>query len=435
MKNLATIFSIGILIVSGCAQNIVSAQTQTLGIFKASNNFDLTPEQDGRIQDLFDEYGSGNVFILTTEARFQERYNNDKLADEVMLNNASGYFDRAKLDPNLAWEGAVLDRSEYPVLDGEFYSSSSVTTEQGIVGTVITEAGKFYVRPVGGGLHAIVSASDEALPPDHPTQDEGRLNIPEFQPPIRDTNALTDLIDSDIRILTIYTENAQAGISKLGFPSIESFDRLMFQELRDSFTNSQISARVTRVGWKSTDFASKSFSGDLVSLTAKKDGVLDDAHAWRENASADIVVLIFDNDEACGEAAGIDVGPEEAFAVVHYKCATGYFSFAHEVGHLIGARHNIEADPTPGAAHGYYIKDRSWRSVMSYNCPGRCTRFQYWSDPDRQLLTGEAMGIADQSDNTAQWIARIAIASNFFETLPTNFADAEDLNDSADISD
>lgn len=107
----------------------------------------------------------------------------------------------------------------------------------------------------------------------------------------------------------------------------------------------------------------------------KKDGVLDDVYVWWENVFVDIVVLIFDNDEVCGEVVGIDVGLEEVFVVVYYKCVIGYFLFVYEVGYLIGVRYNIEVDLIFGVVYGYYIKDWSWWLVMLYNCLGWCIRF------------------------------------------------------------
>ena len=57
-----------------------------------------------------------------------------------------------------------------------------------------------------------------------------------------------------------------------------------------------------------------------------------------------------------------------AYAVVGQNCATGYYSFGHEIGHLQGARHNPEADGlTLPFAYGHGFQNNvapRWRTIM-----------------------------------------------------------------------
>ena len=76
----------------------------------------------------------------------------------------------------------------------------------------------------------------------------------------------------------------------------------------------------------------------------------------RATLAADVGVLLINNASACGLASGIGSTAATAFAAVYWDCATGYYSFAHEIGHLHAARHDPENDPTttPYAyGHGY----------------------------------------------------------------------------------
>jgi hypothetical protein len=124
-----------------------------------------------------------------------------------------------------------------------------------------------------------------------------------------------------------------------------------------------------------------------------------------------------------------------AFQVTDRSCATGYYSFGHEFGHLQGARHDLYVDTTdtPYAyGHGYvYLTDR-WRTVMAYNdqCAASspytsCTRLQWWSNPVK-TYGGAAMGVTGDSENykvlnnTAYTVANFrtqVIASNFFNSF------------------
>ena len=72
-------------------------------------------------------------------------------------------------------------------------------------------------------------------------------------------------------------------------------------------------------------------------------------------------------------------------------------SIAHEIGHILGARHDRAIDAQRHAvrltAHGY-VNGTKWRDMMSYKegCDG-CPRIPYWSNP-RVLYKGEPTGTA-----------------------------------------
>ena len=125
---------------------------------------------------------------------------------------------------------------------------------------------------------------------------------------------------------------------------------------------------------------------DLDRFRMNGDGFMDNVHTLRNQSKADVCVLLIDNSQFCGLAAAILAKPDTAFAVVHYDCAVGNLSFAHEIGHLQGARHDLGVDPTIDPAypwnHGYLIPGTDGRTVMAYPAASNPNRIPNWSNPD-----------------------------------------------------
>ena len=143
-------------------------------------------------------------------------------------------------------------------------------------------------------------------------------------------------------------------------------------------------------------------------------GTFEHVSKLRNEKGADIVGLIIDSPSGCGLSTRVGADAEEAFFVAHHACAANTFSIAHEIGHIIGARHDPLVDgnnmPFP-YAHGY-VNGTKWRDIMSYreSC-GSCPRVPYWSNP-RVLYKGEPTGTA-ATDNARVILERAERVSNF----------------------
>jgi len=163
---------------------------------------------------------------------------------------------------------------------------------------------------------------------------------------------------------------------------------------------------------------------------------LDIVQTLRNTYGADMVSLVVQNADACGLAADILATAPTAFQVTARDgCMTGYYSFAHEFGHLQGARHDLYVDPntTPYAyGHGFVSPSKGFRTVMAYNnrCSDfgfDCTRLPFFSNPNK-TYTGAATGVVGKSENykvlnqTALTVAnfrKAKIGRNFASTFNT----------------
>ncbi len=143
-------------------------------------------------------------------------------------------------------------------------------------------------------------------------------------------------------------------------------------------------------------------------------GAFKDVRKLRNEKRADIVGLILEDPSGCGLSTRVGADAEEAYFVVHHSCAAITISIAHEIGHIIGARHDriIDANDAPFPYGHGHVNGTKWRDIMSYQkgCDG-CPRIPFWSNP-RIMYRGEPTG-TDAADNARVILEQAERVSNF----------------------
>lgn len=301
------------------------------------------------------------------------------------------------------------------------------------MGTIKIGNSLYKVKPFEDGH--IVIQMDNANMSDH----DDEYAEPPFQP--QNDNGSSALMDNssdeqypesseEIFIVVAYTEGFEADSG-----DIETYMDLLEAETNLAFTNSDVSTSVRIVhSYLTGHEETGSFANDLQSLTDWDNDDGDTLRALRIQYSADLMILLVGNDagydSGCGRAQGIGVTQVNAMAVAKESCATGYYSFAHEIGHLAGARHIISQDDstTPFAyGHGYCnTTSDTFRTVMAYSCPEDegGPRIQQWSNPDVQV-DGDDTGTEDDEDNARVWDNQAKVLANFRVGMPG----ASEVND------
>jgi hypothetical protein len=299
----------------------------------------------------------------------------------------------------LIWSGVIVDASTIAVPFRpdrvEFDPANSVLLVKDgktITGNVHYNAQWYKIRPLSTGAHAIVAVDSNSMPPDHPAE---YAKLPIVKMPVK---PLQVQADTPIRVMVHYTPSAASAAG-----NISSLIDLAVAESNQGYTNSGVLIDLFLATKAQVSYTeSGSFSTDLSRYRGTSDGYMDSIHTTRNSVTADVGMLLINNASSCGLASSIGSTASTAFATAHWDCATGYYSFAHEIGHLQSARHDPATDPTttPYAyGHGYrYNGSPKWRTIMAYDCTGGCPRLNYWSNPNK-LYNGVPMGTASQSDN------------------------------------
>lgn len=320
---------------------------------------------------------------------------------------------------SLAWVGRVNSDPNSTVI--------FTAVGDSIAGSIRTSGRLFKLEPAGKGLHVLAE-----VPPGDP--------YPEMDPiPVTADGDLSDtmppgdiLIAGDdgtiIDVLALYTP---ASLNRYKLSGVEALIQLAITETNQSYLNSGVNPRVRLAHMAGVDYTESSGMGtDLIRLRSMTDGYMDEIHALRNQYSADAVSLIVERSDYCGIAymmTTLSTGFESsAFSVVDSDCATGYYSFGHELGHNQGSHH--DHNNASGALYDYSYgwqdpilfpaPDMPRRTVMAYNCTSfSCTRVQHFSNPKVNFIgTTRPTGEADYADNARSLNDTAYTVSNWRES-------------------
>jgi len=300
-------------------------------------------------------------------------------------------------EEDFTWTGFVGN-------EGDGGSATIVVKGEIMVGNIRSEKDGYYQIRMDSAGDMVVREIDEAKFAQCDTEDTDSVDSPSvpkafFQLDAEDSSDIFD-------VMVIYTPAARVAVG--GTAAMEALINLAVSETNTAYTESAIDSQVRLVHQQELTYIEISSATDLTSLRGNGDGVLDTVHTLRNTHGADLVSLFADySGTTCGRASvmtSLSSGFESsAFSVVSYDCATGYFSFAHEMAHNMGSMH---AQPESTQGSGLYGYSMGWRwngnaqrSIMAYS-PG--TRVARFSNPDvlyNGFPTGETLGLLDEANN------------------------------------
>ena len=308
-------------------------------------------------------------------------------------------FDR--FDPNatgVTWVGHV---------DGAPMSSVTLVYKDDLLtGSIVMPGASYSIRPApeevrrtnpqpGRALHVVTEVNQAGFLKEAPPIE---VSLPADALAAAGDVTLTDTAEF-VDVMVLYTQTAM--LSSGGATATQNLINLAVSETNTSYANSGVAQRLRLVHAALVDYSeSNSFSTNLNNLRSGA-GSLSGVPALRETFRADLVTLLVrpTQPDACGIGflmtnVSMAFAPS-GFNVTDASCVAN-FTYAHELGHNMGLRHDwyVDSATTPFSyAHGYVnaAPSQRWRTIMAYpdHCSDQgfsCSRVLYWANPARQYL-------------------------------------------------
>ena len=213
--------------------------------------------------------------------------------------------------------------------------------------------------------------------------------------------------DATIDVAVFHTPAAREAAGDAA--AIAAIVDLMVAETNQAYAASGVRHRVRLVERSEVTYDETGNAGvDLSRLADPYDGHMDEVHAVRDQIGADLVHLIVGESDYGGLA-----DRPGAFGLTSLGQGQGGRTFAHELGHNMGLRHDRyqvhhnEGGATSDPAYGYVnsqalaagtARSRRWRTIMAYSvqCDDAnttCPRPLRFSNP-RLSYHGDPLGVA-----------------------------------------
>lgn len=295
--------------------------------------------------------------------------------------------------------------------------------ENGLAGFIQNRSEVYRLEPIGEGIHVITKLNMQKRANREKDFQDYKENkkIPKSTSSTESTSVESTTV---VNIIIAYTLNAKNDCPD----NIRDWARNAVWAAENTYLNSGVPIDLNLVYLYLTQYSeSGSMQTDLNNFESSTDPYMNEIHTFYSQYDADICVLMVSNNEYNGLVNHLPaLGYDEAFLIVNYDAASSQWSLAHEMGHLIGARHQYQADKSlipVSYCHASFAnapnndQNGGWRTVMATRdmiSSFSLIRIPYYSDPDA-YYGGILLGESTYRDNVRNLTERRSIIANLMK--------------------
>jgi len=294
-----------------------------------------------------------------------------------------------------------VDEKDALYLSGEctdgFGFFSLLETAGGVTGYISLADYLYRVEPAEKGLHRILEIDrrlfiPEETAPDYPQSDAVSFSNPiPLSPSVKTTRTTPARID----VLVAYTDDVAAAYSQT---AITNEINLAIERANDAYSNSGVEIELNLVHKVEIVFT----EGNNAEYELNTFAAMSSIQALRNQYGADVCALVVQNTNAAGRAKDFSVGEADAYCLAEFGYVASQWTLGHEIGHLIGARHQYIFDDNGDYEHGHFHNGDYYpfRTMMAVYDLVRSQgpRIPYYSEPSESYY-GDPLGVITVSEN------------------------------------
>lgn len=268
-----------------------------------------------------------------------------------------------------------------------------------ITGTVSAGGRRYQIEPVDKGQVAVTRMKLADTPLDDSPASHGTAEK-------RATGTGERNTQQPIRVLTVYSNDAKLAVADPVALGISHFAYFKEVARASGVTGIYENAGVVNIDYNQP---TKDCLGDLTCMHALLSPIGGLSSDMRTQVKAQLVIALLQTDGGLASSAGpVSLDHAQAYASM-FDSRT----YAHELGHLLGAHHEDAGVPLP-YSRGYCQRsiEPYWRTIMGY-CGSGNKSIDFYSTPLR-TYNGLPMGVADVSDNVRAINEWNSIIAGFF---------------------
>jgi len=394
---------------------LIKPSLSTFSTLSTAENLQLNKFQSGAMYTNFNLVDFGNLEQLQNQGKITIDIPNDDCDDLIFRVLSIDYVN----EQNYYWYGVLQSTANENDCNCRLGDITLISSQYGRIGYISVDDNTYELLELSSTRFVLAKLDGTKFT-------ESECGVTNFTPSANPQDIpdiqTRDIGNCNVRCLVLYTNNALLAEGNLA--ALNNRVNLAMAQTNQALRNSWIEESELRIELASVQplafLETDRIDIDVANLTI--DPI---AQNLRDIFEADIVVLLTDGEY--GSTFGIVemIGPNDgtSYTIVQTGAATtGRFTFAHEIAHLFGARHND--DPTAGIPHGHKFKTgnfmpcifgKSQRTIL--NKAGEDDiRILHFSNP-KVSFNGQKTGVAGKKDNAQQLRNTSCQVAQFRETI------------------